>query len=66
MAKGNKRVKLTERNVKGIIKDKINNKSTNRIALERKVSEFTFKRVWMYWIKNQDAHKESQTEKDRA
>jgi transposase InsO family protein len=54
MAKGNKGVKLTERKIKGIVRDKINNISTNRIARERKVSQSTVKRVWMYWIKNHE------------
>jgi putative transposase len=54
MEGGGKGAKLTEKKVRGIVRDKINNKSTNRIAAERKVSESTIKRVWMYWIKNHE------------
>ncbi len=54
VAKGNKGVKLTERKIKGIVIDKINNKSTKWIAWEWKVSESTVKRIWSYWIKNHE------------
>ncbi|HPS91939.1 MAG TPA: DDE-type integrase/transposase/recombinase [Methanothrix sp.] len=54
MAKGNKGVKLTERKIKGIVRDKINDKSTKWIAGEWKVSESTVKRIWIYWIKNHE------------
>ncbi len=52
MGKRNKVVKLTDKKIKYIIRAKTNNISTKRIALEMKVSEYTVKRVWMYWIKN--------------
>jgi len=55
MGKRNKAVKLTQRKIKYIIRSKINNKSTKRIAAEMKVSVSTVKRVWMYWLKNREA-----------
>gem|GEM_PF-1560077 len=56
MGKRNKAVKLTRRKIKYIIRSKTNNKSTKKIATEMKVSISTVKRVWMYWLKNQDNH----------
>ena len=50
----NKGIKLTDRRIKGIVRDKINNKSTKWIAWEWKVSEATVKRVWIYWLKNHE------------
>jgi putative transposase len=55
MGKRNKAVKLTRRKIKYIIRSKINNKSTKRIAAEMKVSISTVKRVWMYWLENREA-----------
>lgn len=55
MGKRNKAVKLTRRKINYIIRSKINNKSTKRIAAEMKVSVSTVKRVWMYYLKNREA-----------
>ncbi len=55
MGKRNKAVKLTRRKIDYIIRSKINNKSTKRIAAEMKVSISTVKRVWMYYLKNREA-----------
>jgi hypothetical protein len=51
VAKGNTGAKLTERKIKGIVRDKINNNSTKWVAWEWKVSESTVKRIWIYWTK---------------
>jgi putative transposase len=51
MGKKNKVVKLTQRKIRYIIRSKINNISTNRIAAEMKLSKSTVKRVWMHWTK---------------
>jgi len=55
MGKHNKAIKLTRRKIRYIIRNKINNNSTKRIAAEMKVSISTVKRVWMYWLKNREA-----------
>ena len=55
MGKRNKAIKLTKRKIRYIIRNKINNNSTKRIASEMKVSISTAKRVWMYWLKNREA-----------
>ncbi len=55
MGKHNKAIKLTRRKIRHIIRNKINNNSTKRIAAEMKVSISTVKRVWMYWLKNREA-----------
>lgn len=54
MGKRNKAVKLTDRKIRQIIRDKINNRSTSRIAAELKVSKSTVKRVWGYYLKNRE------------
>jgi transposase InsO family protein len=51
MGKKNKVVKLTDKKISYIIRAKIRGESTNRIAVEMKVSPSTVKRVWMYWTK---------------
>ena len=51
VANGNKGVKLTERKIKGIVRDKINNNSTKWVAWVWKVSESTVKRIWIHWTK---------------
>jgi transposase len=50
-----KAIKLTRRKIRYIIRNKINNNSTKRIAAEMKISISTVKRVWMYWLKNREA-----------
>jgi transposase len=55
MGKRNKAIKLTRRKIRYIIRNKINNNSTKRIAAEMKVSVSSVKRVWMYWLKNREA-----------
>ena len=57
MGKKNKIVKLTQKKIRYIIRYKTNNISTKSIAKDLKLSESTVKRVWMHWIKNQDAPK---------
>jgi hypothetical protein len=54
MGKQNKVINLTDKMIKYIIRAKTNNISSKRIALDMKVSEFTVKLVWMYWMKNSE------------
>lgn len=54
MGKRNKVVKLTERKVRQIVRGKIKNRSTPRIAAEMKVSKSTVKRVWGHYLKTRE------------
>ncbi|CAD6494583.1 MAG: hypothetical protein LAKADJCE_00847 [Candidatus Argoarchaeum ethanivorans] len=54
MRKQNKGVKLTEKEVRYIIRAKTKNDSTRNIACDMKLNESTVKRTWMHWIKHQE------------
>jgi transposase len=49
MGKKNKVVKLTDRNLRYIIRAKKRGDSTKRIAEDMKLSLSSVKRVWMHW-----------------
>ncbi len=51
MGKRNKVVKLTERKIKYIIRNKTKNDSSGNIARDMKISKATVNRVWMHWLK---------------
>lgn len=54
MGKRNKVVKLTKKKVDYIIRAKKRNDSDKNIGKDMKVSPSTVKRVWMYWLKNEE------------
>lgn len=52
MGRRNKVLKLTNRKINYIIRAKTRDEITTNIARDMKISESTVKRVWMYWLKN--------------
>lgn len=54
MRNRNRVVKLNDRKIRYIVREKIKNRSSKRIAAEMKVSVSTVKRVWMHYLRTKE------------